>query len=73
MRFKKELTLRQSIKIVSQGLSYDGKIGKLSQNIYNEAGDLCFEGVMTFGLFDVRARKLVDPTPEWSKAIGLSV
>ncbi len=26
----------------------------------------------TFGLFDIRARKLVSPTPQWLKAIGLN-
>lgn len=70
MRFVKELKLRQTITIESQTLSYQGKIGKLKQDILNEAGEVCFKGVMTFGLFDTRERKLIDPTPEWLKAIG---
>lgn len=73
LRFKKELRLRQKITIVSQGISYDRKIGKLKQEIYNEAGELCFEGIMTYGLFDTKERKLVLPTPEWLNAIGVTV
>ncbi len=73
LRFRKELRLRQKITIVSQGISYDRKIGKLKQEIYNEAGELCFEGIMTYGLFDTKERKLVLPTPEWLNAIGVTV
>lgn len=71
MKFIKEIRLREHITIESQTLSYDKKIGVLRQDIFNEKNELCFEGRMTFGLFDTRERKLVMPTPEWLKAIGL--
>jgi thioesterase-3 len=71
MKFIKEIRLREKISIESETLSYDKKIGVLRQDIYNEKNELCFEGRMTFGLFDTRERKLVLPTPEWLKAIGL--
>lgn len=28
--------------------------------------------ILTFGLFDLKARKLIAPTEEWNKAIGVS-
>ena len=71
MKFVKELKLRQKITIESQTLSYEGKTGKLRQDILNDKGEVCFQGVMTFGLFDIRERKLILPTPEWLRAIGI--
>lgn len=29
------------------------------------------EAIFTFGLFDLKARKMISPTPEWKSAIGL--
>ena len=71
LKFLKELKLRQEITVESQTMSYDGKIGKLRQDIFNDKGELCFQGLMTFGLFDTKERKLIPPTPEWTHAIGL--
>ncbi|MBL7714247.1 MAG: acyl-CoA thioesterase [Bdellovibrionales bacterium] len=71
MRFRKELRLREKIVIETQGLAYNKKIGTLKQTILNEKGELCFEATMTFALFDVHARKLVEATPDWLKAIGM--
>ncbi len=71
IKFKKELTLRDTITIESQTLSYQGKIGKLRQDIVDSEGHLICEGRMVFGLFDTVARKLVEPTPEWLYAIGV--
>lgn len=71
MKFRKEIRLRQQITIESQMLSYDGKIGKLRQDMLNEQGEVCCQAVMTFGLFDTKQRKLVTPTPEWLYAIGM--
>lgn len=70
MKFMRELRLRQNILIKTQLLDYPSKVGTLRQWIENEAGELCFEAIFKFGLFDVRARKLVLPTPEWLQAIG---
>lgn len=71
MRFRKELRLREKIIIETQGLTYNKKVGTLKQTITNAQGELCFEATMTYGLFDVRARKLVEATADWLKAIGL--
>ena len=70
LKFMKELKLRQKVTIISQGVSYEKKIGKLKQEIFNEKNELCFEALMTYGLFDTRERKLVLPSPEWLCAVG---
>lgn len=71
IKFKKELKLRQKIVIESQTISYEKKIGYLRQDILNEAGEVCCQAILTVGLFDTRERKLVLPTAEWKRAIGL--
>lgn len=71
--FKKEIRLRERIVIETQLLSYESKVGRLRQDIVTEAGELCCEGRLKFALFDLRARKLVAPTPEWLSAIGARV
>lgn len=71
LKFMKEIGLRQNISITTELLNYKGKVGQLKQSMINENGVVASEAVFTFGLFDIKARKLIDPTPEWKKAIGL--
>ncbi len=70
MKFIKELRLRQKIIIRSQFVAYERKIGVMTQNILNEAQEICFESKIHFGLFDMHTRKLISPTQEWLRAIG---
>lgn len=71
IKFLKEITLRQTIIVESQTLSYEKKIGTLRQDILNQEGEIYCQTQMTFGLFDLSQRKLIDPTPKWLYAIGL--
>ena len=52
--------------------SYVGKIGRVVQQIRDPDGNLCCDALFTIGLFDLGARKLIAPTPEWLKALGLT-
>jgi len=70
IKFIKELRLRQEIVIESRMISYEGKIGKIEQKMLRN-GEECCIAEFTIGLFSVKERKLVLPTPEWLKAIGL--
>jgi len=70
IKFMKELRLRQEIIIESKMISYEGKIGKLIQTMVRN-NEPCCVAEFTVGLFSVTERKLVLPTPEWLKAIGL--
>ena len=70
LKFLKELRLREAIIIESKMLSYEGKIGKMVQTMVRN-GETCCIAEFTVGLFNVRERKLVLPTPEWLKAIGV--
>lgn len=69
LTFLKELRLREQISIETQLISYEKKVGKLLQKMVRD-GEVCCEAEFVFGLFDVKERKLVLPTPEWLHAIG---
>ena len=71
LRFRRELRNRQRVTIRSWLESYSGKIGRFEQHILDDAGNLCCEAVFTIGLFDLTARRLIPPTPEWIAALGL--
>ncbi len=70
IKFIKELRLREEIIIESKMISYEGKVGKIVQTMLRN-GEACCIAEFTVGLFSVKERKLVLPTPEWLKAIGL--
>ncbi len=72
IRFVKEIRLREKIVIESKLISYEQKIGRLMQTMLR-SGEVCCTAEMVFGLFDLRLRKLVLPTPDWLKAVGVSI
>ena len=71
VRFLRELSPRETIVIRSQMLSYEKKIGKLSQQMVKTDGTVACEAVFTFALFDMTRRKLIEPSPEWAYAVGI--
>jgi thioesterase III len=70
VQFRKELRLRQEVVIETFGVSYPGKVGSLTQRMVSPKGDLHCQADFKMGLFDLDARKLVQPTPEWLHACG---
>lgn len=71
LKFLKELRLRETIEIHTRLLDYKKKIGRLEQKMVKADGEIASEAIFTFALFDMKERKLIDPTPAWSKAVGL--
>lgn len=72
LKFIKELYARTKIKISVECTEYSGKVGKLKQQMLNEKNEVCAELIVVFGLFDLKARKLIPATDDWKKAIGIS-
>lgn len=68
IRFAKELRLREKVTIHSQTTDI-AKIGTIKQWITDKDGTICSDVEMKVGLFDTRARKLVEPTEDWINAI----
>ena len=71
MKFLSEIRLREEISVTMEPLNYEGRVGQLRQKIIKKDGTLSCEADFVFGLFDLQARKLIAPTPEWKMAVGL--
>jgi acyl-CoA thioester hydrolase len=72
LRFAREVRNRERVTIKSWTESYTGKVHRFQQKMLNERQELCCEATFVIGLFDLQARKLVLPTPEWLRGVGLA-
>jgi acyl-CoA thioester hydrolase len=72
LKFQRELLLRENIEITMKVLSYEGKICKMQQQMLKEDGTVACEALFVFGLFDMKTRRMIEPTPEWKQAVGMS-
>lgn len=70
VKFLKETLLRQNVVIQTFGLDYERKVGTLRQQLVSESGETHCVADFKMGLFDLKQRKLILPTPEWRKASG---
>lgn len=70
IKYLKEIRLRQQLVIESQLISYVKKISVMRQRILGEGNEVHCEALITVALFDVKERKLIEPTQEWLYAIG---
>jgi len=71
LRFIREVKNRQQLIIRTTIDGYEGKIGRMTQLMIDDAGQVCCEGKFVIAQWDTRSRKLIEPTPEWRKALGL--
>jgi acyl-CoA thioester hydrolase len=72
MKFLRELAPREAVVIKSELVSYERKVGRMKQVMVKADGTAACEAVFVFGLFDLDQRKLVEPSPEWAHAVGLT-
>jgi thioesterase-3 len=72
LRFLREITNRQQLVVRSTLDSYEGKIGKMTQLLLDETGQVCCEGKFVFAQWDTRTRKIIAPTAEWRQALGIA-
>jgi YbgC/YbaW family acyl-CoA thioester hydrolase len=72
IKYQKELKLREEITIRTTAEPYRGKFGVVKQQMFKPNGDIAADLAVTFGLFDMKERKLIGPTASWLHAIGLS-
>jgi len=70
IKYSKELRARESITIETEVIDYRSKIGIMQQNIMRK-GISCAPATIKFALFDLNARKIVAPTPDWLQALGI--
>jgi acyl-CoA thioester hydrolase len=73
IKWQREVRLRERVNIKTEVLSHQGKITVLRQTMVNAKGEDACVADFTIGLFDLTARRLIEPTPEWAHALGLNV
>ncbi len=71
LRFLREVRNRQHVLVRSYLDSYEGKIGRMTQLLIDDAEQVCCEGKFVIAQWNTHERKLILPTPEWRRAIGL--
>jgi thioesterase-3 len=71
LRFRSEVTNREQVLIRSRTVEYRGKLGQVEQVMTRADGTTACTAEFVIGLFDLKARKLVKPTPEWLRAVGI--
>lgn len=71
--FKSELGNRDKIKIISEArpILRNKYIMLLDQKMVKENGKIASTLSIGVGLMDLNQRKLIPPTPEWLKALGI--
>ena len=70
LKFMKEVLARDVVTIKSDLVKYEGKIGEIHQKMFKANGDQAAELRVTFGLFDMKIRRLIDPTDAWKTALS---
>jgi YbgC/YbaW family acyl-CoA thioester hydrolase len=71
LRFLREVKNRQHMLIRSTIDSYEGKIGRMTQLLLDDSDRVCCEGKFVIAQWDTHTRKLIEPTPDWRRAVGL--
>ena len=73
MTFKSELKNREKIKIISQARPEmrNKFVMTLDQKMMREDGKLASTLTISVGMMDLNERKLISPSLEWLKALGL--
>jgi acyl-CoA thioester hydrolase len=72
LRFRRELRNREPVVIESWIESFVGKTATILQEITKPEGLAC-EASFIMGLFDLKARKLIEPTERWLQTFGLTL
>jgi acyl-CoA thioester hydrolase len=70
VKFRKEILNREDITIVSQLKGTRSKIMQIEQAMLNIQNQVCSVALFTVAFFDLKQRKMIDPTDEWLAACG---
>lgn len=71
LQYRREIRLRETVVIRTQLIGKKGKIMFLRQMVFKESGEVACIADFSVGLFDLKQRKLIEPTPEFKYAIGM--
>ena len=71
IQYKKEIGNRERITIETHTQMPPSKVGTLQQVIRKENGWLAAHATITYGVMDLKNRKLIHPPSIWLQAIGI--
>lgn len=71
LQFRREVRAREAITIRSYVTNHQGKITHLRQVMVKANGEEACIADFVVALFDLKQRKLIEPTPEWKTALGM--
>ncbi len=71
LKYLKELRLREFILITTRVDTSESKAGVIYHQMVKEDGGIACEARLVFGLFDMERRRLIAPTAEWKRALGM--
>ena len=71
IQYKKEIGNRERITIETHTHMPPSKIGILNQIIRKEDGQLAANATITYGVMDLKQRRLIHPPSIWIQAIGM--
>lgn len=72
VKYKRELVNREIIRITfTHKETINSKIMIYEQLMLKDNDKIASEALFTVGFFDLKERKLIEPDPDWLKAIGL--
>jgi acyl-CoA thioester hydrolase len=72
IRFRREILNREVLKIRTWVMGEIGKVTTLRQVMVNDRGEAACVADFVIALFDMKARRLIEPSPEWKAALDLS-
>ena len=73
IRYKRELVKDDKCAVETWLAEERGKIFVLNQILFNESGEAACEFEAVGALFDLKARRIIEPTDDWRRALGASV
>jgi thioesterase III len=73
IQYRKEIRNREIVTITTNTTDPTQKIGSLEQEIHKENGQLAAKATVTYGVMDLKERKLISPPIMWLKALGVSI
>ena len=71
LKFFHELVNRETVTVRTEVIRYDGKVCDIHQSIIKADGAVACDAVFKCGLFDLDKRRLIPPTSEWARAVGI--
>lgn len=72
LQFLREVHNREQVRVVSRMTTYAGKTGEAEQTLFKASGEVACQATFVIGLFDLKSRRLIAPTPEWLDALDFT-